>query len=101
VLVGFLTRLLGSTTGAVFLILDGHPVHRSRRVREWVSINTVTKLLIDAGRACAKYQYDVMRALSCKRLQLDEIWGFVYAKERNVPTVLNPQPGIGSIVAVR
>jgi transposase len=37
VLVGFLGRLLGSTTGPVFLILDGHPVHRSRRVREWVA----------------------------------------------------------------
>ena len=37
VLIGFLTRLLGSTTGPVFLILDGHPVHRSRRVREWVA----------------------------------------------------------------
>jgi transposase len=34
-LIGFLTRLLGGTTGPVFLILDGHPVHRSRRVREW------------------------------------------------------------------
>lgn len=62
-----------------------------------VSINTVTKLLVDAGRACARYQHDVMRNLPCKRLQLDEIWGFVYAKEKNVPTVTNPQPGMGSI----
>ena len=37
VLIGFLGRLLGSTTGPVFLVLDGHPVHRSRRVREWVA----------------------------------------------------------------
>jgi len=36
VLIGFLGRLLRSTPGAVFLILDGHPVHRSRRVRAWV-----------------------------------------------------------------
>lgn len=35
VLIGFLGRLTRSTTGAVFLVLDGHPVHRSRRVREW------------------------------------------------------------------
>lgn len=62
-----------------------------------VSINTVTKLLIDAGRACARFQHDAMRNLRCKRLQLDEIWGFVYAKERNVPTVTNPQPGMGSV----
>jgi len=37
VFVGFLGRLLRSTTGPVFLILDGHPVHRSRRVRAWVA----------------------------------------------------------------
>jgi hypothetical protein len=36
-LIAFLSRLLGSTTGVVFLILDGHPVHRSRRVAEWVA----------------------------------------------------------------
>ena len=62
-----------------------------------VSINTVTKLLVDAGKACAEYQHDVMRNLTCKRLQLDEIWSFVYAKERNVETVTNPQEGMGSI----
>jgi IS1 family transposase len=62
-----------------------------------VAFNTVKKLLIDAGRACAHFQHDAMRNLSCRRLQLDEIWAFVYAKERNVPDVKKPQPGMGSI----
>ena len=62
-----------------------------------VAFNTVKNLLIDAGRACARYQHDMMRNLPCKRLQLDEVWSFVYAKERNAPTVTNPQPGMGSI----
>lgn len=62
-----------------------------------VSINTVTKLLIEAGCACTRYQRDVMRNLPCKSLQLDEIWGFVYAKEKNVPTLKKPQAGAGSI----
>jgi IS1 family transposase len=62
-----------------------------------VAFNTVKKLLIDAGRACARYQHDAMRNLPCKRLQLDEVWSFVYAKERNVPDVKSPQPGMGSI----
>lgn len=62
-----------------------------------VSINTVTKLLIDAGRACAKYQRDVMKDLTCKSLQLDEIWAFVAAKQRNVPTMKKPVSGAGSI----
>jgi hypothetical protein len=62
-----------------------------------VSINTVTKLLIDAGRSCARYQHDVMRDLPCKSLQLDEIWAFVAAKEKNVPAMKKPVDGPGSI----
>ncbi len=47
-----------------------------------VAFNTVKKLLIDAGRVCAEYQHNTLRNLPCKRLQLDEIWAFVYAKDR-------------------
>jgi transposase len=36
-LIAFLTRLLRSTTGLVYLIADGHQVHRSKRVRDWVA----------------------------------------------------------------
>jgi hypothetical protein len=39
--------------------------------------NTVSKLLVDAGRACAAYQDRVLRNLTCKRIQVDEIWSFV------------------------
>ena len=62
-----------------------------------VSINTVTKLLIDAGRVCARFQHEVMRNLTCQRLQLDEIWAFVYVKEKHIPPELAGVPGIGSI----
>ena len=62
-----------------------------------VSINTVTKLLIDAGRACAMFQHEAMRNLTCQRLQLDEIWGFVYAKDKNIPPEMADVPGVGSI----
>ncbi len=37
VFVGFLARLLRSTAGVVFLVVDGHPVHRSRKVARWVA----------------------------------------------------------------
>lgn len=50
-----------------------------------VAFNSVVKLLIDAGRACRDYQDRAFRELNCKRLQLDEIWSFVYAKAKNVP----------------
>jgi hypothetical protein len=42
------------------------------------SKNTIVKLLADAGTACSEYQDRTLRELSCKRLQLDEIWSFVY-----------------------
>ena len=51
-----------------------------------VSYNTVCKLFADAGRVCADYQDKALRDLPCKRLQLDEIWSFVYAKQKNVAT---------------
>lgn len=50
-----------------------------------VGKNTVARLLIDAGVACAAYQDRVLRNLPCKRVQVDEIWSFVYAKQARLP----------------
>ncbi len=41
-----------------------------------VSFNTVAKLLIDAGTACATYHDETVRNLKAKRVQCDEIWSF-------------------------
>ncbi len=49
-----------------------------------VSINTVTKLLLDAGAALADYHHQHVRKLACKRVQCDEVWSFTYAKAKNV-----------------
>ncbi len=51
-----------------------------------VSINTVTKLLVDAGNACAAYHDEHVRGLKSRRIQCDEIWSFCYAKQKNAPT---------------
>jgi IS1 family transposase len=48
------------------------------------SKNTIVKLLIDAGEACSDYQNRTLRNLKSQRLQLDEIWSFVYAKAKNI-----------------
>lgn len=48
------------------------------------SINTVTKLLVAAGEACAAYHDEHVKGVRSKRLQLDEAWQFCYAKEKNV-----------------
>lgn len=49
-----------------------------------VSINTVTKLLVDAGIVCAEYQSEHLVNIKSKRVQCDEIWSFCYSKEKNV-----------------
>lgn len=50
------------------------------------SKNTIVKLLEDAGKAFSEYQDEHLRNLPCKRIQVDEVWSFVYAKARNVAT---------------
>jgi len=46
---------------------------------------TVERLLVSAGEACLEYQDKTMRNLTCKLLQVDEIWSFTYCKQRHVP----------------
>lgn len=62
-----------------------------------VSKNTVAKLLVEAGKACSDYQHRELRKLPCKRVQVDEIWSFVYAKSKNLPPDLRGKKGVGSV----
>lgn len=61
------------------------------------AMNTVLKMLADAGEACSDYQDKVMRRLNCKRIQCDEIWQFCYAKNKNVPEEKRGQFGYGDV----
>jgi IS1 family transposase len=62
-----------------------------------VSKNTLAKLVEDAGQAFSEYQDRVFRNLTCKRLQVDEIWSFVYAKAKNVVGAKAAPEGAGDI----
>lgn len=48
------------------------------------SINTVDKLLVETGRKCDQFHYMNVNGLACKNVQVDEIWAFCYAKEKNL-----------------
>ena len=61
------------------------------------SKNTIGKFLADAGNACLEYQDRTLRNLPCKRIQADEIWRFVHAKQRNVPQDMGGQFGVGDV----
>ena len=78
------------------LLVEGNSMRATARIAD-VAFNSVDKLFIEAGRACAAYQDKTLRNLSCKRLQLDEIWSFVYAKEKNVQTAKSAPENAGDV----
>jgi IS1 family transposase len=65
------------------LLCEGQSIRATSRLTG-ASKNTIINLLLLAGAACAAYQDRVLRNLPCQRLQLDEIWSFVYAKHSNL-----------------
>lgn len=62
-----------------------------------VSINTVTKLLVEAGEACAAFHDETVRDVKANHVQCDEIWSFCYAKEKNVQTAKAAPDGAGDV----
>lgn len=67
------------------MLCEGSSMRSIARVAD-VSINTVSKLLVDAGNICARFHDEMVRGVTASRVQCDEIWSFTYAKQKNVPT---------------
>lgn len=80
----------------VSALVEGNSLRSTSRMCD-VSINTVTKLLVDLGAACQDYQDENLRGLTTKRVQVDEIWSFVGAKAKNVPEERQGEFGIGDV----
>lgn len=59
--------------------------------------NTVTKLLVELGGACAEYQHAALFDLPCTSIQCDEIWSFCYSKQKNVPEEHRGEYGYGDV----
>ena len=70
-------------TAVVAALVEGCSVRATSRLTG-VAKGTILRLLAEVGTACAEYQDAVLRNLSCKRVQVDEIWSFVGAKQKNV-----------------
>lgn len=68
----------------IHLLVEGNSLRSTSRIAD-VSINTVTKLLVEVGIACEEFHNQTVKNLNCKHIQCDEIWSFVYAKAKNLP----------------
>jgi IS1 family transposase len=73
---------LEERTRIVSALVEGNSIRAVSRMSD-ASRNTIDKLLCELGRACSEYQDKAFRNLKCKRLQCDEIWSFIYAKQKN------------------
>jgi IS1 family transposase len=78
------------------LLCEGSSIRAVTRLTG-ASKKAVSRLMVDAGQAAAWYQDRVFRNLTCKRVQVDEIWAFVYAKQKNVPLAKKAPPQAGDV----
>ena len=76
------------------MLCEGNSMRSVSRLAD-VSINTVSKLLVDAGKACASFHDDTVRDVKSKRVQCDEIWSFTAAKQKNVAAMKAHVDGAG------
>ena len=77
-------------------LVDGNSIRATHRITG-VSPHAITKLLVDAGRACSIFQDRVLKHLHCQAIQVDEMWSFVYAKARRVQRAKNPPLVAGDV----
>lgn len=63
-----------------------------------VAKKTVMRLLVEVGEVCADYQDRAFRNLRCRRLQLDELWSWIYCKEKNrTEAIARKNPDAGDV----
>jgi IS1 family transposase len=76
------------------MLVEGCSMRSISRVAD-VSINTVAKLLAEAGEACEAFHDENVRGVTSKRVQCDEIWSFIYSRAKNVKTAKAAPQGAG------
>jgi IS1 family transposase len=87
---------LAKRTQILNMLCEGSSMRSISRVAD-VSINTVSKLLVEAGEACLAIHDDAVRNVKASRIQCDEIWSFCYAKDKNVATAKAAPDGAGDV----
>lgn len=80
----------------VAALVEGNSIRATVRMTG-AAKNTVVKLLVELGEACARFQDETLRDLYCEHLQADEIWSLCYAKAKNVPEEYRGEFGCGDV----
>ena len=87
---------LAKRTQILAMLCEGSSMRSISRVAD-VSINTVSKLLVEAGEACLAIHDETVRGVKASRIQCDEIWSFCHAKQKNVVTAKAAPEGAGDV----
>src|SRR6185369_1312691 len=87
---------LAKRTQILAMLCEGSSMRSISRIAD-VSINTVTKLLEQAGEACLAIHDEHVRGVKASRIQCDEIWSFCYAKQKNVAAAKDAPEGAGDV----
>ena len=70
-------------TQIINALVEGNSIRSTERMTD-THRDTIMRLMVEVGDGCAKLMDEQMRDLSCKRIQVDEIWSFVQKKQRQV-----------------
>src|SRR5437868_10518229 len=85
-------------TNIILLLAEGNGIRATARIADKSPV-TVLKLLETVGKACQQYHDSIVRDIQPKQIQCDEIWSFVYAKDKTpvkkVPATYNGRKGYG------
>ena len=78
------------------MLVEGSSMRSIERVVS-VNINTVMKLLVDAGEACLSYHNEAVQDVHANHIQCDEIWSFCYSKQKNADQAAGVIDKVGDV----
>src|SRR3990172_1163752 len=74
---------LDRRTQVIASLVEGNSIRSTERIMD-THRDTIMRLMVQVGEGCAKIMDERMRGLSCRRIQVDEIWAFVQKKQRHI-----------------
>ena len=70
-------------------LIEGNSIRSAERMTE-THRDTIMRLMVAVGESCANLMNNDMRNLSCRRIQVDEVWTYVQKKQRHITTLDDP-----------